>query len=564
MSLPKPPEPAALSASSGTVGRSGTPPALELLRLSKTFGGQKALDEVSLTIQPGEVHGLLGTNGSGKSTLIKVLSGFHDPDPGSRLLVGGYEVPLPLQPGKAGKIGLSFVHQHLGLIPSLSVVENMMLGDIADDTRLMVNWSTERAHCAAAMQRYGITSIDPRAIVADLSPVQRALLAIVRAVEQLANVAGGGVLVLDEPTPFLPRADVETLFSAVRRIAAEGAAVIFVSHDVDEVREITDRCTILRDGRLAGTLDTASTSKAEFIERIIGRHVAAHFRDPSKLNSLTPDAQIVSLSGQAVEDVSIPLYRGEVVGLTGLVGSGYADVPYLLYGAQRAQTGHIDWAGGRLDLARMTPSVAIANGFVLIPGDRATAASIASLPITDNVTMPLLGNSFKSYALARGAMFKLAADLCERFEVMPKRPALPMSALSGGNQQKVILAKWLQTKPALVLLDEPTQGVDVGARAAVFAQIQAATDAGAMVLCASSDYEQFEQIADRVLIFAHGRVVAELKGADISKSAIARLCYEHTAQRGIAFGPDPAQEHAPEHATPQDLSTRDVSVQSDI
>ena len=534
----------------------GRPPALELRSLSKTFGGQKALDDVSLTVLPGEVHGLLGTNGSGKSTLIKVLSGFHDPDPGSRLLVAGYEFPLPLQPGVAGKIGLSFVHQHLGLIPSLSVVENMMLGSIADDTRLMLNWSAQREQCAAAMQRYGIVGINPRDVVADLSPVERALLAIVRAVEQLASVAGGGVLVLDEPTPFLPRADVETLFSAVRRIAAGGAAVIFVSHDVDEVREITDRCTILRDGRLVGTLDTRATTKAEFIERIIGRHVAAHRRDHGKferLDTQTPDAHIVGLSGAGVEAVSIPLYRGEVIGLTGLVGSGYANVPYLIYGAERASAGYIDlrneqsseqsnessseWStdssSSRLDLTRMTPSNAIANGFVLIPGDRATAASIASLSIADNVTMPLLSSIFKPYALARAAMFSLAAEVCERFEVMPKRPILPMSALSGGNQQKVILAKWLQTKPTLVLLDEPTQGVDVGARAAVFAQIQAATDGGAMVLCASSDYEQFEQIADRVLIFSHGRVVAQLQGTQISKSAIARLCYAYAADQAV-------------------------------
>jgi ribose transport system ATP-binding protein len=504
----------------------GRPPALELISLSKTFGGQKALDNAALSVKQGEVHGLLGTNGSGKSTLIKVLAGFHTPDAGSRLLIRGEEHPLPLPPGRARKLGLSFVHQHLGLIPSLSVLENMMLGPLADDQRLFLNWAAQRRRCVAAMARYGV-EIDPRATVSSLLPVERALLAIVRAVEEL-NEADGGVLVLDEPTPFLPRRDVERLFSVVRRVAAEGAGVIFVSHDVDEVMEITHRCTILRDGRLAGVLTTSDTTKAEFVERIIGRKLERHVRGAINGEATAAAAQVIDLSGEGVDTVSIDLRRGEVIGLTGLVGSGYANVPYLLFGAKRAGAGSFRHAEGTFDLTTMTPARAIRRGIVLIPGDRANAASIGTLPITDNVTMPLLGNTFPAYRIARNAMTRLALDLGRRFEVMPNNPSLPMDALSGGNQQKVVLAKWLQTKPSLVLLDEPTQGVDVGARAAVFNQIQAATDDGAMVLCASSDYEQLEQIADRVLIFAHGRIVAELQGAAISKTAIAELCYAHS------------------------------------
>jgi ribose transport system ATP-binding protein len=353
------------------------------------------------------------------------------------------------------------------------------------------------------------------------------LLAIVRAVEEL-NEAEGGVLVLDEPTPFLPRRDVERLFSVVRRVAAEGAGVIFVSHDVDEVMEITDRCTILRDGRVAGVLTTSETSKAEFVERIIGRKLERHIRGALDNEATLPAARVIGLSGEGVDAVSIDLHRGEVIGLTGLVGSGYANVPYLLFGAKKADAGRFQDAKISSDLTTMTPANAIRRGIVLIPGDRANAAAIGTLPITDNVTMPLLGNIFPAYCVARNAMTRLALDLGRRFEVMPNNPLLPMNALSGGNQQKVVLAKWLQTKPSLVLLDEPTQGVDVGARAAVFSQIQAATDEGAMVLCASSDYEQLEQIADRVLIFAHGQIVAELKGAAISKTAIAELCYAHS------------------------------------
>jgi len=515
----------------------GAPTMLELESLSKTFGGQRALDRASLSIAAGEVHGLLGQNGSGKSTLIKILAGFHAPDPGGRLKINGKNAPLPLPPGAARHLGLSFVHQHLGLIPSLSVLDNMMLGRLSADKRVRIDWRAERRRCEAALERYGV-GIDVQATVASLQPVERALLAIVRAVEEMGETDhDGGVLVLDEPTPFLPKSDVETLFAVVRRVASHGSSVIFVSHDVDEVKEITDRCTILRDGRVVATLDTAATSKAQFVEGIVGRKFERHARGSQTAERGEVSLALEGLTGGAVENVSIHCAKGEVVGLTGLLGSGYADVPYLVYGARRASMGSLTIGGVRLDLAAMTPAQAIREGIVLIPGDRANSAAIAALPIVDNVTMPVLGTVFRSYALARGAMMELATDLGRRFEVLPNRPQLPLSALSGGNQQKVMLAKWLQTRPSLVLLDEPTQGVDVGAREAVFAQIAAATHEGAIVLCASSDYEQLGQTADRVLIFARGRIVAELTSPSITKSAIAELCYAHsesssTSQRG--------------------------------
>jgi ribose transport system ATP-binding protein len=519
---------AALAEANTSGAPKGAPTMLELQNLSKTFGGQRALDGVSLSIAAGEVHGLLGQNGSGKSTLIKILAGFHAPDPGGELTIQGRAAPLPLPPGAARRLGLSFVHQHLGLILSLTVLDNMMLGRLSQDRSVLMDWRAERSRCQAALHRYGV-EISTRAVVASLQPVERALLAIVRAVEEIgASRSGGGILVLDEPTPFLPKSDVETLFAVVRRVASHGASVIFVSHDVDEVKEITDRCTILRDGCVVATLTTLTTSKAEFVEGIVGRKFERHARGSQTMESAKASVVIEGLSGQAVDDVSMGLSPGEVVGLTGLVGSGYADVPYLLYGARKASAGSLTRDGLRLDVTRMSPARAIGEGIVLIPGDRANSAAISALPIVDNVTMPVLETVFRSFALARGAMIKLALDLGQRFEVLPNRPTLPLSALSGGNQQKVMLAKWLQTRPRLVLLDEPTQGVDVGAREAVFAQIAAATAGGAIVICASSDYEQLEQTADRVLIFAGGKIVAELKSPFITKSAIAELCYAHS------------------------------------
>jgi ribose transport system ATP-binding protein len=504
------------------IDRGAAPPALRLSSLSKTFGGQKALDGASLEIASGEVHGLLGQNGSGKSTLIKVLAGFHPPDPGSRLEIGGASVPLPLAPGAFRKYRMSFVHQHLGLIPSLTVLENLRLGRLAERDAWAINWATERRAAAHIFAAYDI-GLDPDARVSDISPVERALLAIVRAVDEMneGGDAGSGLLVLDEPTPFLPKRDVDRLFRLVRAVVAKGASVIFVSHDVDEVLEITDRATVLRDGRVAATIVTAQATKAEFIEAIVGRRLAA-FQPPAPPRTRGASHAIVhNLCGGVVEDFSLDLAAGEVVGVTGLIGSGYDEVPYLIYGARAARAGTLDIGGEGVNLARMTPREAIRRGVVLVPADRANAAVIGSLPVSDNVTMPTLGSRFRRWLLNRSAMATEAGELGRRFEVKPADPSMNIASLSGGNQQKVVLAKWLQMAPKLILLDEPTQGVDIGARLNVFGHIGEAAKAGTAVLCASSDYEQLASICSRVLIFAAGRVVAVLEGAEVSKESIA-------------------------------------------
>ena len=505
-----------------------TTPALILHNLSKTFGGQRALDRAAIEVREGEVHGLLGQNGSGKSTLIKILAGFHAPDPGSTLSIAGETVSLPLAPGAFRRYRISFVHQHLGLIPSLAVVENVLINRLATEAQWAINWSRERAAVAVLLARYGV-DLRPEAAVMTLTPVERALLAIVRAVHEIEQTAatgsGKGILVLDEPTPFLPKRDVDRLFAVVRTIVAGGASVVFVSHDVDEVMEITDRATVLRDGRVVGTLDTKRSSKSDFIEMIVGRKLEAYGRGAARRGTDAPSVRIDRLSGGSIADFAIDLRPGEVVGLTGLIGSGYDEIPYLVYGAEPASAGTLDLGTGPLPLAATTPARSIARGVVLVPADRANAAVIGQLPIADNVTMPVLDRVFNAWRLARKAMVARAEELGLRFEVVPNRPTLPLSALSGGNAQKVVLAKWLQQQPKLVLLDEPTQGVDVGARQTVYRHIAEVAAAGATVLCASSDYEQLELICDRVLIFADGRVAAELHGSEITKAAIAERCY---------------------------------------
>lgn len=504
----------------------GGAPALEVEHLSKRFGGAVALDDVSLSVARGEVHGLLGSNGSGKSTLIKVLAGFHAPEPGARITLYGRRVPLPVPGGRVREMWIAFVHQHLGLIPSLTVTENLFLGALATGNAIAIDWGREHRRAAEIFARYEV-GLDPRREVAALSAVQQALLAIVRAVEDLKAHSGEpGVLVLDEPTPFLPRAGVEQLFRLVRNTVASGASVVFVSHDIEEVREITDRATILRDGRKIETVRTADTDHDAFVARIIGRDLAAYAGAAKPPPSAAPDIRLEGVSGPAVPGpVDLALAPGEILGLTGLIGSGADDLPGIVYGARRAFAGRLRLGRRTFRLSDMTPGRALSNGIVYLPADRLGEAGVGSLPVGENVALPVLERLRRPFGLFARDVMTHAARLGAEGGVKPNRPELPLSALSGGNAQKALVAKWLQVAPRLLLLDEPTQGVDVGARQDIWDALDRAAAAGTAVLMGSTDYEQLAAICHRVLIFSRGRVVAELAGADLTKDIIAEHCF---------------------------------------
>lgn len=508
---------------------------LEARHFSKTFGGHRALNDVALTIRKGEVHGLLGQNGCGKSTLIKILAGYHNADPGAELFLDGKTVPLPLPSGQSQALGISVVHQHLGLIPALSVVENLELTRLSASNELAISWRAKRARAEETFARYGL-SIDPSMPVNRLAAVERAMVAIVRAVEDLslATKGGTGVLILDEPTPFLPKRDVERLFGLVRQIVSNGSSVLFVSHDIDEVREITDRATILRDGHNVGSVDTKASSRQDIIELIVGHKMVESTHRSAAVHTAAPRVGVTGLAGGNVKAFDLQIRPGEVVGITGLIGSGFEQVVYLLYGALPASAGTLTVDKQSNELSRRTPSASIAAGTVLIPGDRNQNAAIGALPIEDNITMPVLKTKLKRWNISRTAMRKLASDIGRDFGVSPNRPHQPLSSLSGGNAQKVVLGKWLQTDPKLILLDEPTQGVDVGARELVFDAIRKATAGGACVVCASSDYEQLAMLCDRVLVFADGHVVRSLEGTEVTKDHIARTCLESTSLVGTS------------------------------
>lgn len=511
----------------------GDRPLLRANGLSKAFGGARALNEVDLTVLPGEVHGLLGENGSGKSTLIKILAGYHAPDAGE-LVVNGREVSLPLGPGEPQRLGMEFVHQDLGLVASLTVAENLFMADIVKPAnRFFVSWWRRSAQARDVFARYGVT-IDPDATVDGIRPVERALVAIVRALEGLRRGSGDEptLLVLDEPTVFLPQNEVALLFDLVRQIAAGGSSVLFVSHDLAEVRQITDRVTVLRDGRVAGTADTQQTSPRALVNLILGQELQEMAAVEQQLDAQSVVLQVRGLTTRWLHDVSFELRGGEVLGLTGLVGSGYEDSVYAIFGAIPAQDGTLVLDGEQRDVAAMTPKAAMARGIALVPGDRQNTGSIPTLPASDNINLLVLDRYFRGGRLRQHDLDGNAQALMDEFDVRPARPDLDYGSFSGGNQQKAMMAKWKQIEPRVLLLHEPTQGVDVGARQQIWTMIRAATGTTSTI-CASSDYEQLATICDRVGVIARGRLVGFLTGSDVTKERIAEYCLRSSADTSV-------------------------------
>jgi len=500
----------------------GATPALEFSNLSKTFGSTKALDGVDLVLRRGEIHGFVGRNGSGKSTLIKVLSGYHAPDPGASLRIGGKPIDLPIESAEAARNGLSFVHQDLGLLPELSVLENIRVGRYDTGPGWRIPWRAEHRLVADALERFGV-KVSTKTLVDDLREVDRALVAIVRGLIDLEEHSDG-ILVLDEPTAYLPRDSVEQLFDTVRTVANEGTTVMFVSHRLPEVMDLTDRTTVIRDGRVVATLNTADSTEEELIGHILGGKLDDFY--PEAHNPTAKVAMTASgLNGAVATDVDLTVHSGEIVGLTGIAGGGYDEVPYLLFGASPAASGQIEINGQNFAAPAMTPLNAMGAGMALLPGDRARTSGVGEFSITQNVSLPVLGRFFNKGRLQHRGERNRVAELLANYTVRPKVPELLLGQLSGGNQQKALLAKWLQREPPVLLLHEPTQGVDVGAKADVFERLKEAADAGSAVLYCSAEYEDLAHMCDRVMVFQDGKIIAELSGSELTEDRLVEQSY---------------------------------------
>jgi len=535
------------------------PARLSFVGLSKTFGGTRALSKVSLDVLAGEIHGLVGQNGSGKSTLIKVLAGYYEPDAGSQLSIDGAPVRLPLRPGECRQYGISFVHQDLALIPSLTILENLRVDELCLKSRWYISWKDEIRATKELLEEFDL-DLDPLTRIEEVDVGSRALLAILRAMDGMRKgqnrvsakrpfldaenefalasssptdlndrketTLRGGLLVLDEPTPFLAGTDVERLFTLAKRIKAQGASVLFVSHDLDEVLTLTDRVTVIRDGTVVSTLVSGEVTKSDLVEKIIGHPLSVTSHEVSRARNLaigTASIAVSNVTGEYVHGVSFEIEEGEILGISGLLGSGFSDLPYLLFGAKQARTGVIRLGKVSYSLTEITPSIAVENGMVLIPVDRRGQGLVEELSVVENISLPVL-KDFGPWRLQHANLKRSVKNLISEFDVRPVDPANRVGNLSGGNQQKVLLAKWLQTKPKMILLHEPTQGVDVGAREQIYQILKKQAASGTIILCASSDYDELATLCSRVLIFSHGKVVEELVGKQLTKDAIAHRC----------------------------------------
>ncbi|TNC26867.1 sugar ABC transporter ATP-binding protein [Amycolatopsis alkalitolerans] len=525
----------------------GTPPALDLRNITMRFGTFRALKNVDFQVRPGEIVALLGENGCGKSTLVKVLAGVNAPEPGGELYLSGRQVPLPLPPGQFRGLGLSFVHQDLGLARTLSVVENLMVGERGSaNSRRPINWRAERNRVEALLESYRV-HLDPTVPVNQLPPVGQALVAIVRAAEELKLYRERGdvthsILFLDEPTVFLPEAEVEFLFDLVRTVVKDGASTVFISHDLSAVRALCDRAVVLRDGEVAGQARLGEVDDAALVELIVGpasgKTVGGTHRRPagSALAGQPALCEVTDLRGGRVRGIDLALRSTEIVGVAGLLGSGAEDLPYLLFGERDCETGTLALGEKNIAVSSLRPFDAVRRGVALVPADRRRDAIVPTLTVAENTTI-LVNDRYTSFGRLRlGKLAKLVRSLLDRFDVRPRRPDATMGQLSGGNQQKVVLAKWLEIGPALLLLHEPTQGVDVAARAEIYRLVREAAEAEMATLWVSSDFEELATICDRVLIMADGVVRAELTGDEVTEDRISSAVYHYSTGAAAVLG----------------------------
>ncbi len=499
------------------------PPVLEARGIDKAFSGVPALQDASLVIRPGEVHGLLGANGCGKSTLIKILSGFHPLD-GGTVSVNGVDVTADISAAGLRERGLSFVHQDLGLTADATVVEHFVLRPETGERFSAIHWKAERTRLRELLAEYEL-DVDLDSPAGSLTPIERAQVAIVRALDQGGPATDSPrLLVLDEPTVFLPRHDVERLSRLIDRLRDRGDAVLLVSHDLDEVLEMADRVTVLRDGLNVGTVEVAGLTRGALVQMILGSELRGSRATLRAASPQGPEVlRVEGLGGDRARGVDLTIHAGEVVGLTGLAGSGYEEVADLLYGSKAGTHDRFD-VGGRA-IATVAPRQMIEAGVVLVPADRKSKGGATELSVLENMSLPLVSRSFEGGRIRWRSLRTTITAVCASLKVKPQDPDAIFRNLSGGNQQKTIIGKWLEVGPDILLLNEPTQGVDVGARAEIFTLVRRAVDAGAAALCATSDYEQLLEVADRVIVFREGRIWSELSGDHIGKDEIASAVY---------------------------------------
>ena len=506
------------SAAPGTPG--GADLALDIRHLSKDFSGTRALNDVSLRVRRGTVHALLGGNGSGKSTTIKILAGVYAADAGELEIFGRPTDLRGYTPATAQHAGLRFVHQDLGLFDDLSIEENFALDNGYPRRGPRIDWRGLRSRVASLLDEYEL-DVDPRTPVRSLRPSDQTMVAIARALQD-QDASQELLLVLDEPTARLAAQESELLLERVRRRAELGQTVIIVSHRLREVLAVSDDYTIYRDGRVAGELVAQSPTEDELIEIMAGRSVRALRPTGEAAHAeRTPVFSVSGLRGGPVRGVDLTVHRGEILGLAGLVGSGRSSILKMIFGEHAPEAGRMELNGA--PYAPSTIGDAMSAGVALVPEDRAGEAAFPDQSVTENLAVARLSENWAKGFMPRGRERSAAQALISDFGVKVAGPDALFSSMSGGNQQKVVLARWMQRTPDLLLLDEPTQGVDVMSRADIYAIIRAAAAEGCAVIVASSDLGEIHALCDRTLVLSRGRISDEVAAGTLDVDGLTSL-----------------------------------------
>lgn len=485
-------------------------PLLRMAHISKSFPGVQALDDVDFEIYPGEILGFLGENGAGKSTLIKILSGIHSKDQGDIWFNG--QAINPHTPHEAQALGISTIHQELALVPYLSVAENIFLNNEPRRALGLVDFRRMNRQAEELLRDLG-AEIRGSQLIRELNVAAQQMVEIAKAISHKASL-----ILMDEPTSALSSREVEALFALMRRLKERGVAVVFVSHRLDEVRQIVDRVIIMRDSRRVGSLPIAEATEEKIIRMMVGRDVGLFPKEAAPVGE--PVLEVRRLSGQnGVKNISLTVRRGEIVGLAGLVGAGRTELARLICGVDNLTGGEVLMEGRPVRIK--SPADAVKHGIGWVPEDRKLHGLVLGMDVQENTTMAILQRISNLWGAIRQTEAKrISTHYVEALSIATPRLTQTVRNLSGGNQQKVVLAKWLSTEPKLLIMDEPTRGIDIGAKAEVHALMSQLAQRGMGILMISSEMPEIIGMSDRVIVMCQGRITGEFVRGQLDQEAI--------------------------------------------